>query len=639
MHHFSWICLGLACVALPLACDSADPTMLTADNEAQKGSLLLSLMGTDASGEEYRLHGTFVITPINGDEKVSLSTTAAHTPSRLNVALPQGLYSVRLVPGFHVERITGDDLVMAGHDHADHDHGDEPWGREAAPMQDAGGLSEDSPPLREPVVNVTLLSPNPQQVTVGAGDTTNATFRFRVNGSNVEIGTLGIEAQFEAGSVSEPPGCKGNQGSRLVVQWTEVPLAGGGLGDYTFQLVLEEEGGFAFLYQTPSFFGVTPAIGVETDRGAAGQFFTIDEVVEGVVFDSEGVALPDATPPAWTDIRMTGVDLSLGDDDFAAVDLPFPFAFVGNDYASIDVYADGFVVLPPATGGAGLGDFLAPFFLDLNPSARGSVRFQVLNGCVQDCEGVMGGAARVDDCGVCAGGHTGAVPNSALDCTGQCFGTMVEDVCGVCGGTETDLSTCPIGPDMVVDTNYLRTTLFEDVVDAGRDQCLFAEGCVNGPGLRRVLRFGTRIGNIGNRNVEVGAPSLDNSSFEFDECHQHFHFEGYASYELLDVNGGSVPVGNKNGFCLLDLDVWDREKAVNGCTNYDCSFQGISVGCADVYGSGLDCQWIDITDVSPGDYEVQVSVNSERVIEELNYDNNQASVSVRIEDGSVTVLD
>ena len=36
----------------------------------------------------------------------------------------------------------------------------------------------------------------------------------------------------------------------------------------------------------------------------------------------------------------------------------------------------------------------------------------------------------------------------------------------------------------------------------------------------------------------------------------------------------------------------------------------ISPGWSDLYGNGLDCQWIDITGVPEGDYIVRVSINT-----------------------------
>jgi hypothetical protein len=191
-------------------------------------------------------------------------------------------------------------------------------------------------------------------------------------------------------------------------------------------------------------------------------------------------------------------------------------------------------------------------------------------------------------------------------------------------------------PDLIIDGAYLTATIQQDIVDASADLCLFNEGCVTGDGPRRVVRFGTRSANLGTADVVVGAPLADNPLWEFDACHEHFHFEGYARYDLIDAATGAVlPIGNKNGFCLQDLDVWTSSAQ---CDRYNCDYQGISVGCADVYTPDLDCQWIDITDVAPGNYELVVTVNTDGSIRELSTLNNTASVSLEILKETIRLL-
>lgn len=192
-------------------------------------------------------------------------------------------------------------------------------------------------------------------------------------------------------------------------------------------------------------------------------------------------------------------------------------------------------------------------------------------------------------------------------------------------------------PDFVVDPVYLAQTVFEDSLDADVDMCLFNEGCVTGSGLRRIVRFGTRTGNIGTADVVLGRPELENPLWEFDVCHEHFHFEGYAQYDLLVAGTGEVlPIGNKNGFCLRDNGPWDVSQG-DACATYDCENQGIGAGCSDVYTPDLDCQWIDITDVAPGLYDLKITVNPDGALPELDSSNNSVSVPIEITADSVRV--
>ncbi len=195
---------------------------------------------------------------------------------------------------------------------------------------------------------------------------------------------------------------------------------------------------------------------------------------------------------------------------------------------------------------------------------------------------------------------------------------------------------CPSGrPDLTIDAAVLNNSFILDTI-SNTDQCLLNEGCLSGYGLRNIIRFSTKIDNIGTADYVIGEVEESNSQFEFDECHGHYHYEGYAEYQLFDSNGINLPSGFKNGFCVLDL----------GCPfditpQYTCVNMGITAGCSDEYNSALPCQWIDITDLPEGDYTFICKVNwgqkPDRLgNQELSYLNNAAQVCFNLQIDDIT---
>lgn len=155
---------------------------------------------------------------------------------------------------------------------------------------------------------------------------------------------------------------------------------------------------------------------------------------------------------------------------------------------------------------------------------------------------------------------------------------------------------------------------------------------MGGLGWRTILRFTLTASNIGSRDLVLGVAANEPEVFHYSECHDHHHFDEFAVFELRD-GADVVASGHKPGFCLLDTYSWAWTNAPG---HYDCVNQGISRGYADVYEADLPCQWIDVTDVPPGDYTIWAALNQPHpesavaVLDERDYGNNVVEVSVTL---------
>lgn len=188
---------------------------------------------------------------------------------------------------------------------------------------------------------------------------------------------------------------------------------------------------------------------------------------------------------------------------------------------------------------------------------------------------------------------------------------------------------CPDGPDLTVLQSVLASSIYYQTRN-NTSSCYINEGCMNGYGTREIIRFTTHIKNIGNQDYFIGSPSSSSGQFEWDGCHGHYHYEGYAEYLLYDQDGAAIPIGFKNGFCVLDLECED-----GGTAKYSCGNMGISAQCGDIYESSLNCQWIDITNVPAGIYTLVVRVNWDNSPDKLGryettISNNWAQVCIQI---------
>ena len=332
-----------------------------------------------------------------------------------------------------------------------------------------------------------------------------------------------------------------------------------------------------------------------------------------LVVDNEGAAL-DLGAGSFADGACTDAPTLVGFAAWRVVDVAGATVKDGTlDVACLrDGDHDCAVAQGVASGATSVAATFAPCsFVDLTDVPAGDYDLEV----VVNATGVVADADPLND----VARAPLFVPDLACDgvvCGGFC---CAENRCeaGVC--MMADLA---IDAEVLVDSQQVETTSF------GAESCALLEGCVAAAGDRRILRFSTTTPNIGEADLYLGPPAA-NPLFHFSECHDHWHFDEYAEYRLLNAAGDVVANGHKQAFCLIDLEQVDENA---GGPQFDCENQGISKGWADTYASHLDCQWIDVTGIPPGDYVLEVRVNPAQILAELDYTNNVARVPVTLPD-------
>jgi hypothetical protein len=198
----------------------------------------------------------------------------------------------------------------------------------------------------------------------------------------------------------------------------------------------------------------------------------------------------------------------------------------------------------------------------------------------------------------------------------------------------------------------------------------------------RCLRVSNGVGNIGDGPLEVRlsfgeaakAPAgmgvwmqriynSDGSVKEvpvgnavFHATHGHWHYSGLAKFDLYKYDlgtktrGEAVGKSNKNGFCFFDIGLVELGlpdtpmKAYSGSaclapnTQQQAWFMGLSPNWFDFYHWNLPDQYVEITGLADGTYELVSTASGAGLLHESNKDDNTASAVVRIKGNQVETL-
>ncbi|MBS1712915.1 MAG: hypothetical protein JST30_01115 [Armatimonadetes bacterium] len=213
------------------------------------------------------------------------------------------------------------------------------------------------------------------------------------------------------------------------------------------------------------------------------------------------------------------------------------------------------------------------------------------------------------------------------------------------------LALCmPLAEDRLPDVSVLPQYLAQAYVTTNNSEL---------PPGTRALRFPTATLNMGPGNLELRGGEIvgdkqrvlqrvykSDGTWVDRECgwfvyhlgHGHIHFEDWTMFRLRKILPGGgvgavVASGAKTSFCVLEIIDWDQTVGghYTGTSYASCGqIQGLRPGWADVYGSTLEGQFINLTDVPDGQYYLEGIVDPGNLVQESKESNNASLIVVSI---------
>jgi hypothetical protein len=149
--------------------------------------------------------------------------------------------------------------------------------------------------------------------------------------------------------------------------------------------------------------------------------------------------------------------------------------------------------------------------------------------------------------------------------------------------------------------------------------------------------FTTSAEETNRERAHVDEPSSAELIYSSGDGHHHWHLQKVAKYSLWNsAKTAEVAPAMKVGFCLDDSQhvessigpasaVYTDATGRDFCMKYQpyatSLFEGISPGWRDIYDSSLAFQWVDVSNVLPGEYWLREDVNPLGVVKETGGEN------------------
>ena len=206
--------------------------------------------------------------------------------------------------------------------------------------------------------------------------------------------------------------------------------------------------------------------------------------------------------------------------------------------------------------------------------------------------------------------------------------------------------------------------------EAGRTWIRFSNSIVN-RGLGALELAGKRDNQTGDilvdQNIYYGIDQFVRNSlgsFEFEDTHNHWHFDGFSLYEVWSVNPAGemqelMASSGKVSYCVRDNDPAgpaaasqpgagepqpgepDTQNAPEKPRYLACGYtlQGLSAGWVDTYKHNTPGQFVDISGLPDGEYLLVSTVDPDDLLLETDETNNAASLYFSLQEDQVIMGD